>query len=281
MNVSAVSTALNRVSVDTSTRKVEETAPDESTKNHAQRFTAETANGLERKEISDQQSSSQKSIVDSETNANEEQVDDKSESANAKSENNSDTTQLSVEDLKIVDDLKRRDSEVRAHEAAHVSAAGGLASGSASFAYQEGPDGMKYAVSGEVQVDTSRGRSPEETLVKAQRIRAAALAPRDPSAQDQAVASQANEMATGARTDIVQEANDAQLKQDIEKAQSNKDESETQAFAVDENQKSSEKASASEERRIELSRRQQESVDAYEIVSKSNPKSGRLLSIEV
>jgi len=38
--------------------------------------------------------------------------------------------------------LKARDQEVRQHEQAHLSAAGGLAVSAASFTYQKGPDGV-------------------------------------------------------------------------------------------------------------------------------------------
>ncbi len=90
--------------------------------------------------------------------------------------------------------LEARDREVRAHEAAHKSAAGSLAGGAATFEYERGPDGKLYAVGGEVQISTSKGRSPEETIQKARQVRAAALAPAQPSGQDMAVAARAASM---------------------------------------------------------------------------------------
>jgi len=107
---------------------------------------------------------------------------------------------LSPEQLKEVEKLKARDREVRAHEMAHLAAAGGLATSGASFTYQRGPDGVSYAIGGEVQIDTSSGSSPEETLRKAQTIRAAALAPAEPSGQDRAVAAKASQMEAEARS---------------------------------------------------------------------------------
>ena len=62
---------------------------------------------------------------------------------------------LSEQELKQVQELKTRDREVRAHEAAHLAAAGSLAIGGASYSYQRGPDGVQYAVGGEVSIDTS------------------------------------------------------------------------------------------------------------------------------
>lgn len=88
-------------------------------------------------------------------------------------------------------ELKRVDANVRAHEQAHLAAAGGLAKGGASFSYRKGPDGLNYAVGGEVQIDTSPGATPQETMTKMVKVRAAALAPADPSPQDRKVAAAA------------------------------------------------------------------------------------------
>ncbi len=109
--------------------------------------------------------------------------------------------ELDPEESKQVEKLKARDREVRAHEMAHLAAAGGLAMSGASFTYQRGPDGVSYAIGGEVQIDTSSGSTPEETLRKAQIIRAAALAPAEPSGQDRAVAAKAAQMEARARVE--------------------------------------------------------------------------------
>ena len=87
---------------------------------------------------------------------------------------------------------------MRAHEAAHQAAAGGLG-GAASFTYATGPDGRRYAVGGEVPVSLRSGHTPQETIANAQAVRSAALAPADPSAQDLAVAAQATQMEAEAR----------------------------------------------------------------------------------
>ena len=112
---------------------------------------------------------------------------------------------LTEQEVKQVQELKARDREVRAHEAAHLAAAGSLATG-VSFTYQRGPDGVQYAVGGEVGIDTSTvAGDPEATLAKAQRIRAAALDPAEPSAQDLRVAAQAAQHAVQARAEIGQQ----------------------------------------------------------------------------
>ena len=109
--------------------------------------------------------------------------------------------ELSQAEQAQVKDLQKRDREVRQHEMAHLAASGGLAMSGATYSYQVGPDGISYAVGGEVRIDVSPGRTPEETLARAQTIRAAALAPADPSGQDLAVASAATQMAAQARAE--------------------------------------------------------------------------------
>ncbi|HRQ95679.1 MAG TPA: putative metalloprotease CJM1_0395 family protein, partial [Candidatus Accumulibacter phosphatis] len=110
--------------------------------------------------------------------------------------------QLSEADRQRLQSLQRSDRLVRAHEMAHVAAGGSLVRSGASFSYAIGPDGQRYAVGGEVGIDTSPGRSPEETLDKAARIRAAALAPADPSPQDRQVAAMATRMAMQASMEL-------------------------------------------------------------------------------
>ena len=77
-------------------------------------------------------------------------------------------TELDASEQKEVDQLKARDQEVRVHEAAHLAAAGGFAQGGASYSYQTGPDGRRYAVGGEVSINTSAvPGDPEATIRKA------------------------------------------------------------------------------------------------------------------
>ena len=110
---------------------------------------------------------------------------------------------LSSEQKDLVTKLAARDTAVRAHEAAHQAAAAGLGGG-ASFTYETGPDGKRYAVGGEVPVSLRSGRTPQETLSNAQTVRSAALAPADPSSQDLAVAAQATQMEAAARQQMAQ-----------------------------------------------------------------------------
>ncbi|GJI99846.1 hypothetical protein RugamoR64_03850 [Duganella rhizosphaerae] len=111
-------------------------------------------------------------------------------------------TNLTPEALALVAQLKTRDTEVRQHEQAHLATAGGLATSGATYTYQRGPNGVDYAIGGEVQIDTSPGRTPQETIERAHTIQAAALAPADPSGADRAVAAQAAQLELQARAEL-------------------------------------------------------------------------------
>ncbi|MCL2075791.1 MAG: hypothetical protein FWH15_05030 [Betaproteobacteria bacterium] len=121
---------------------------------------------------------------------------------NADNKNPADKTRLSEAEQREVEMLKQTDRAVRQHEMQHVAAGGSMVTSGASFTYKRGPDGQSYAVAGEVGIDTSKGRTPEETLSRATRIRAAALAPSDPSPQDRRVAAMATQMEMEAMREI-------------------------------------------------------------------------------
>ncbi|MCB1961253.1 MAG: hypothetical protein KDE68_12140 [Rhodocyclaceae bacterium] len=108
-------------------------------------------------------------------------------------------------DQALIDQLKATDRQVRSHEAAHLAAAGHLALGGAGFSSVRGPDGRMYAVGGEVNIDVSPGRTPEETIAKGEQIQRAARAPADPSAQDIRVAAQAAQMVAEAQRELAAE----------------------------------------------------------------------------
>ena len=128
------------------------------------------------------------------TKSQNDQQDEQNGTANAQ--------ELTDEEQQRVQELKKVDREVRAHERAH-RAAGGTLTGGAQFTYTRGPDGQQYAISGEVSIDTGREQSAAATAAKMEAVIRAALAPTNPSAQDLAVAAQArqvlNEVAQAAR----------------------------------------------------------------------------------
>lgn len=98
--------------------------------------------------------------------------------------------------------MQTRDGEVRAHERAHAAAAGALG-GAPSFTFERGPDGKSYAVAGEVQIDVSPvSDDPEATIRKMQQVKHAALAPRDPSGPDRAIAQTADAQILAAQREL-------------------------------------------------------------------------------
>lgn len=99
---------------------------------------------------------------------------------------------LSTSEKELLSQLQKADQAVHTHEMAHLAAAGGYATSGASYTYKRGPDGKNYAVGGEVHIDTSDAGTPAATIAKLQTVRRAALAPADPSGQDQRVAAQAS-----------------------------------------------------------------------------------------
>ncbi len=100
--------------------------------------------------------------------------------------------------------LKEIDAHVKAHEAAHKAAGGSLA-GAAHYTYVTGPDGKKYAVAGEVPIAIKKGNTPEETIANMEIVKAAALAPSDPSPQDLKVAATAEMIENQARMKLNQQ----------------------------------------------------------------------------
>jgi hypothetical protein len=109
---------------------------------------------------------------------------------------------LSEEEERQVQKLKATDSEVQAHENAHA-AAGGPHAAAPKYEYTVGPDGNRYATSGEVKIDSSPEKgNPEATIRKMDIVIRAALAPADPSSQDMAVARQAQTERSKAQVEL-------------------------------------------------------------------------------
>ena len=104
-----------------------------------------------------------------------------------------DGTPMAPEEIQLLDQLKQTDREVRQHEMAHQTV-GGAYTGGASYEYEVGPDGKRYAVAGEVPIDYGPvPNDPQATIEKMQTVIAAAMAPADPSPKDHQVAAQARQ----------------------------------------------------------------------------------------
>lgn len=113
--------------------------------------------------------------------------------------------ELSESQVRQLTKLQNRDTEVRAHEAAHISAGGDAIRSGATYEYQSGPDGKQYAIGGEVQIDLSEvPNDPLATILKMERVRSAALAPADPSSADASVAAEAAKIIAKAQAELAE-----------------------------------------------------------------------------
>lgn len=130
--------------------------------------------------------------------------------------------ELTQKEVQQVRELQSIDKNVKAHEAAHQAAGGGLA-GAASFTYTRGPDNQMYATAGEVPVSMQKGNTPEETIANARQIVAAAMAPADPSPQDYKIAANAAKMEFDARAEAMKlKAEESKEKEEKNKEKDNK-----------------------------------------------------------
>ncbi|MCW9005766.1 MAG: putative metalloprotease CJM1_0395 family protein, partial [Gammaproteobacteria bacterium] len=149
--------------------------------------------------------------------------------------------QARLDESRILQLLRARDREVRAHEAAHIAAGREYIRGGPNYTLQQGPDGRSYAIGGEVHLDASPiPNDPEATLTKAEIVRRAALAPAEPSPQDVQVASNASSMAARARIDLaIQRRNEAEQNSNQQQDVVNKENSSSiSAFQVEEDRPS-------------------------------------------
>ena len=169
-----------------------------------------------------------------------EQIRENEERARIKEE--AEQRQMDI-DRKRINELAARDREVRAHEQAHA-AVGGQYAGAPKYQFERGPDGVSYAVAGEVSIDVGRAGTPQATIDKAQTVRRAALAPAEPSPQDRRVAAQATQLEAEARRDMrieQVEQRKAELEErDRLEAENAEKEASDKADARDENKEASE-----------------------------------------
>jgi len=110
--------------------------------------------------------------------------------------------ELTPTEEKVVQQRKVRDREVKTHEMAHLANAGQYARGGATYSYQQGPDGRRYAVGGEVPIDVSKEKTPEQTIRKMEAVKRAAMAPAEPSSADRSIAAAAAATESLARQEL-------------------------------------------------------------------------------
>lgn len=121
--------------------------------------------------------------------------------------------ELSDKEQAELDELKKRDQEVKTHEKAHQSAGGQYASAPV-YEYKKGPDGKDYAVGGHVNIDTSEESDPDKTIQKMRIVIKAAKAPAEPSGQDMKVAAEAQQTLNEAQMEKAKQQQEEMKKKD-------------------------------------------------------------------
>jgi hypothetical protein len=153
-------------------------------------------------------------------------------------------------------ELAARDREVRTHERAH-SSVGGQFAGAPSYTFKRGPDGVNYAVGGEVSISIpAGGGDPEQTLRALEQVRRAALAPADPSGQDRRVAASASAQMVEARAEI-REQQQIERQEQLDAQAQRKEQLELQQQQRDSRLEVSERSNALSERLIGANSEQQ------------------------
>ena len=148
---------------------------------------------------------STKKITEQRQNSKQKNTQIKEQTSQQGNKSDSNSEKLNIEEQKQIQKLKQRDNEVRQHELAHKTT-GGQYAGNISYTYQQGPDGNRYAIGGEVSMDIqAEPGDPKKTIEKAETVKRAALAPANPSAQDLKIASKAAQMKMEAKAQLNEE----------------------------------------------------------------------------
>ncbi len=204
--------------------RIPESVPtSESTKNKG----AETEQQLSDSDRAAKNAEAQSQIIGSKDGKPEQESGQNEETQNAetKASNEAQSKQEAKQEIRdqaVIRELASIDRKVRAHEQAHASVGGAIA-GAPSYTYKTGPNGVRYAVAGEVPIQlTPVSGNPQATLRNAEQVSRAALAPADPSPTDRRVASSAQALASKARFEIARlAAEQIQQGRDSVRTQSN------------------------------------------------------------
>lgn len=160
--------------------------------------------------------------------------------------------ELEADELRQVQKLQNRDREVRAHEQAHAAVGGNLA-GAPNLSFTTGPDGKRYAISGDVSIDISKvANDPAATIRKLEQVQRAALAPANPSSQDLKVAAQASASANQARGEL-----------NVQKLNESQEADEEKAARTEANRQQSDSLSSSEPGKVDLKETESAQVESF------------------
>lgn len=205
MSISGISSAYLAYEAVSSFYKLSKTSPVQEVQEIS---TADsTTSSVQDNEINDEAiiSDEAKTLSASEENSTEQNSTTEKSSEEKTDTSNQVQPTLTPEQKQELAELKARDTEVKTHEQAHLAAASGLSASAPSYEYETGPDGNKYAVGGEVSISFTKSSDPKENIAKAQTMKAAALAPAQPSSQDLAVARRATSIILDAQQELIRE----------------------------------------------------------------------------
>ncbi len=114
-------------------------------------------------------------------------------------------SELTPELQQLIEKYKTAERGVSTHETARLEAAGNLVASGANWNFVTGSEGVRYAVAGHGQIDTSSGSdNPFATLQKAQQSEQSALSPAQSSPQDFHLAAQTDAMAARSSVELLQ-----------------------------------------------------------------------------
>lgn len=122
-------------------------------------------------------------------------------------------TDLSLEDRQELARLQQQDITVRTRDMAYVAATAGV-SGGFTVRYETGPDGRRYAVEANVQLDTSDAATPEQSLAKARALRAALMSAGGDATRDASATARAAALEYRARAEIARAHRDLEQARD-------------------------------------------------------------------
>lgn len=131
----------------------------------------------------------------------------KATSTKEESQSNASNPSNATNEMKLAAEIRRLvvvENHVKQHEAAHM-AVGGEFAGTASYSYTTGPDGKRYISGGEVSISIPSTDDKKEAIRMLEQVKRAALAPADPSAQDQSTAASASAKQSALRAELKSE----------------------------------------------------------------------------
>jgi len=111
------------------------------------------------------------------------------------------SNELNVDEKRQVAELQRMDRDIRSAQQMRLSQGAGVVKSGVQYEFERGPDGALYVIGAKVSIDTSKAATPEETIKKMARAKAAANAG-NASIEDRRIAANADAIAADAKQEL-------------------------------------------------------------------------------